>query len=336
MAKLSARYLTLLNVLALTLLVSDKFYLDLLLRLTLFQQSRLLSVLFSLTRPFSLLFRNSRTAKLFLNILHARSFCSFSSYYRAVSSYQAHLSGKASQKLFTIFPPIHSKHLCDPDIFDFSTYHDLPVVILGPSLDLTDFDVSSITGCHHNLILLSNLNLVRPLGGLSTHNHIVSFYNNAVAKRIPHEISHLINSRILNSAIFRTKASYKMPIYDDLSELYTLSHQPTLFPISSLMGLPSILAELLNNPTFVTSRKIYVYGFSMLTGPQRYSSTYGNLRGSDVDLESLRVHDPIAQYLYISYAISKLPCISCDQPLRSILNSTLNCYLDSLDQTYAL
>ena len=73
-----------------------------------------------------------------------------------------------------------------------------------------------------------------------------------------------------------------------------------------------------------------------MTGSVRYSPAYGNLRGFDMDLHSLRIHDAITQYSYVQFAISHFVDFYCDDVLRNVLNLSLEDFLKIIDLDFSL
>ena len=330
------KYVSLFKIILLSILVPAQENLQIFLDFTQFKKSRLFSFSLIFTRPLSRLFSESTVSKLFNEVILSRQYLSFTEYLSSLTLFENFISDSILYKCLTINPSFERASITNSYSLDFSKYSHLPLVILGPSLDLTQIDLPSITHSSKNVVLLSNLNCSRPLGSLSPNNTIFSFYNNAVAKRIPHEISHLLSSRLINGAIFRNLSFTKHPIYSKLENLYSLSSQDYCFPMSSLMGFPCILSEILNNPTFCLSTPIYVLGFSLMTGSVRYSPAYGNIRGSDLDLHSLRIHDAITQYSYVQFAISHFVDFYCDDVLRNVLNLSLEDFLKIIDRDFSL
>ena len=330
------KYASLFKIILLSILVPAEENLQALLGFTQFKKSRLFSFSLVFTRLFSYFFGKSTVSKLFNEVIRSRIHSSFSEYFRSLALFEKFISNNILYKHLSIYPSFKRASTTHSYSLDFSKYNHLPLVILGPTLDLTQFDLASITHSPKNVVLLSNLNGGRPLGSLSSNNIVFSFYNHAVAKRIPDEISHLLDSRLINGAIFRNLSFASHPIYSQLENLYSLSSQNICFPMSSLMGFPCILSEILNNSTFCLSRPIYVMGFSLMTGPVRYSPAYGNIRGSDLDLHSLRIHDAIAQYSYVKFAISHFVDFHCDDVLRDVLKLSVEDYLKRIDLDYSL
>ncbi len=332
-------YLFFLRVFVLTLFLHSKSHLLLLLKYTPFEQSRFLLTLIFLSRPISYLFGFTRTSALLRQVLLARSVSSFSSYLNSLNRYESYISQCfLAKSLISIYPQFRSfsssvSH-SEPSM-DFSNFFGLPTVILGPQLDLANFDLKSYTNSDSNLILLSNLNRRRDLGSLNSTNYIFSFYNNAVAKRNASDIQYLLTNKFISGAIFRNNIFSRFPL--SLStKLFSLSHQCLSGPLFSPMGLPIILAELYYNNSFSLSSKIYAFGFSMMTGHNRYNSNYGNINNYDYDLDSLRTHDSVAQYILASNISSKFTNFHCDTCLSSILNSSLDSYISILDATFDL